>query len=59
MGTVRHCNGERTTVMKLWSILMGELSIAVGPWGIGKGQRTTVFGQVTTVMEQWNNFMGQ
>lgn len=38
---------------------MGELSIVVRPWGIGKGQRTTVFGQVTTVMEQGNNFMGQ
>lgn len=38
---------------------MGELSIVVRPWGIGKGQRTTVFGQVTTVIEQGNNFMGQ
>lgn len=38
---------------------MGELSIVVGPWGTGKGQRTTVFRQVTTVMEQGNNFMGQ
>lgn len=38
---------------------MGELSIVVRPWRIGKRQRTTVFGQVTTVMEQGNNFMGQ